>query len=252
MEFCLLYKAKVHNYLMVCLKISPAHDLEVAEQIYLRLLDCHGGDLVEQTVRDVITASPISWHTCRATLDYMLAELSTEDIAVLDIGEIDIKQILQNLKEIDAWSFLRQEADQRDSLDEKGRLAAYAEQCRLGGLATAERGRIWPVPRPMAKERYIIHAFSGRRRIGGLPVLCGAGARSSSCDVASHYFTGYRGGPLAGGYLTARGARVLASCSERKARGPVPWPARRVRRGRRPGVVRLNRPPTVPAKEGPD
>ena len=73
----------------------PTHDLEVAEQIYLCLLDCHDGDLVEQTVRDVITASPISWHTCRATLDYMLTELSTEDIAVLDIGEIDIKQILQ-------------------------------------------------------------------------------------------------------------------------------------------------------------
>ena len=144
----------------------PMHDLEVAEQIYLCLLDCHDGDLVEQTVRDVITASPISWHTCRATLDYMLAELSTEDIAVLDIGEIDIKQILQNLKEIEAWSFLRREADKHDSMDAQGRLAAYAEQCRVGGLATAERGRLWPVPRPMAKERYIIHAFSGRRRIG--------------------------------------------------------------------------------------
>ena len=232
----------------------PMHDLELAEQIYMALLDCPGDDLVERTVREAITARPISWSTCGATLDYMLAELSDEDIAVLDFGEIDIKQILQNLKKPEAWSFLGRAAETRDPRDDEGRLAAYAEQCRDGGIASSAREKLWSVPRPMAKERYIIHAFSGRRRAGDFQYFVELAQERHSDTLIHTISVDIVVDPLWGDVSKPEvrefwiravkerhvvGAMAGPPCETwSKARGRAPDPAEGGRPGRGPRVIR--------------
>lgn len=146
----------------------PDHDLELAEKIYLRLTECTADDLVEQEVRQVIGTHPTSWHSCRATLAYLLEELSDQDIEVLDIGDIDIKHLLKYLTTTQAWPFLEDCPQRGGQRDLRGRLEALENQCLEASIAGGDRGPLWPVPRPMARERYLIHAFSGRRRLGDL------------------------------------------------------------------------------------
>ena len=45
-------------------------------------------------------------------------------------------------------------------------LAEMEQQCLEAAEAANTRQKLWEVPRPMARERFIIHAFSGRRRAG--------------------------------------------------------------------------------------
>jgi hypothetical protein len=40
------------------------------------------------------------------------------------------------------------------------------QQCTVRAEESTGRARIWHIPRPMMRERYVIHAFSGRRRLG--------------------------------------------------------------------------------------
>ncbi|CAL1139792.1 unnamed protein product [Cladocopium goreaui] len=113
----------------------PDHDLELAEKIYLRLTECTADDLVEQEVRQVIGTHPTSWHSCRATLAYLLEELSDQDIEVLDIGDIDIKHLLKYLTTTQAWPFLEDCPQRGGQRDLRGRLEALENQCLEASIA---------------------------------------------------------------------------------------------------------------------
>ena len=144
----------------------PEHDLELAERIYMKILERASLDDIVQIVKETILDFPISWHGCRATLDYLIEEMTATDIEALAIGDFDIKHFLRALRHRDAWSFLNEEhatfRQERRALT----LADIEEQCRDGLDKMACRDPLWPVPRPMLRERYVIHAFSGRRRPG--------------------------------------------------------------------------------------
>ena len=144
----------------------PEYDLELAEEIYLALVECEGKNLVEQAVRDAISTRSTSWQSCRASLHYLIEELTTEDIEALDLGDFDVKQLLQYLATPAAWPFLQASPSREWSTETEDQMTAREKACEKG-IAYAElRAKIWDVPRPMARERYLIHAFSGRRRMG--------------------------------------------------------------------------------------
>jgi len=144
----------------------PEYDLELAEEIYLALVECEGKNLVEQIVRDVISTRSTSWQSCRASLHYLIEELTAEDIVVLDLGDYDIKQFLQYLATPAAWPFLQASPSRERCLEPDDQMTAKEQACEKGIASAEKRAKIWDVPRPMARERYLIHAFSGRRRMG--------------------------------------------------------------------------------------
>ena len=96
----------------------------------------------------------------------MIEEMTTEDVEVLDFGDFDVKAILHELMLEEAWDFLQDRAHKKTNANHVERREACERAC-LEGIELADgRAPLWPVPRPMGKERYVIHAFSGRRRVG--------------------------------------------------------------------------------------
>ena len=95
-----------------------------------------------------------------------MEELTIGDIDALAIEGIDIKELLRTLRHVEAWDFLTPEhAQYRYEALTLG-LQDIEERCRVSGDRPSPRSPLWAVPRPMVKERYLIHAFSGRRRPG--------------------------------------------------------------------------------------
>ena len=145
----------------------PEYDLQLAEAIYLKILEAEGMGDVENIVRSVTDDRVTTWTTWRTTLAYMLDIMTAEDIQALDLGEYDIKRLLHALQRVQAWPFLAEALD-RAAEGSRPTLAEIEYDCTAATALAGDRPRFWSVPRPMARERFFIHAFSGRRRAGDL------------------------------------------------------------------------------------
>ena len=144
----------------------PLHDLETAERIYMAVLDLEDKQQIKAAIVNALVDTPITWGRCQATLAYLLHELTDQDIEALAIADFDIKHFLQSLQSVHAWDFLVR-YEQGDGVESTLPTTADFEQmCSEGSMKGSERAPFWRVHRPMAKERFIIHAFSGRRRAG--------------------------------------------------------------------------------------
>ena len=144
----------------------PEHDLELAENIYLGILENEGRLSVRDVICETVFKHPISWAGCQATLRYLHEELTFGDIEHLQIQDFDIKRLLRELCAPAEWAFLQGHGDDREEAGKSGTLEDIEQQCMRRLEHGEPRPVIWQVPRPMMKERYIIHAFSGRRRPG--------------------------------------------------------------------------------------
>lgn len=60
------------------LEAVPDYDLELAERIYVAILEDEGRPPPVEIARKTISDHPISWTSCTATLRYMIAELTQE------------------------------------------------------------------------------------------------------------------------------------------------------------------------------
>ena len=144
----------------------PGFDLLLAEQIYMDILENEGREAIESVIRRTIEQHPVTWVVCRETLGYLREALTEQDIQALQIGDFDIQHLLQELQAEAAWPFLQEQR----GLPTRGSSTHSLEEIEQMCLEEAEKGRqrepFWEVPRPMAKERFIVHAFSGRRRAG--------------------------------------------------------------------------------------
>ena len=144
----------------------PDFDLLLAEQIYIDILENEGNEEVELVVRRTIEQHPVTWAVCRATLDYLREAMTEQDMQALNIGDFDIKRLLRDLQDERAWPFLREQAARQKHQSGKPSLEEIEQMCLEESSGGPHREPFWPVPRPMARERFIIHAFSGRRRLG--------------------------------------------------------------------------------------
>ena len=144
----------------------PGYDLLLAEQIYVDLCENEGREDIELVIRRTIEQHPVTWAICRATLDYLRDALTDQDIEVLYIRDIDIRSLLRGLQEERAWPFLQEQAPPRGQGSFKLGLDEIEQMCLEESIRCHGRAPLWEVPRPMARERFIIHAFSGRRRAG--------------------------------------------------------------------------------------
>ena len=144
----------------------PGFDLLLAEQLYMDILENEGCEEIELVIRRTIERYPVTWAVCRETLGYLREALTEQDIQALQIEDFDIKHLLRELQADRAWPFLQEHSDQPTRGSSTQSLEEIEQMC----IEEVENGRhrepFWEVPRPMAKERFIVHAFSGRRRAG--------------------------------------------------------------------------------------
>jgi hypothetical protein len=99
-------------------------------------------------------------------LGYLRDSLTEQDIQVLHTGDFDIKHLLQVLPCGSAWPFLQVPRALHGRATTRVPLEEIEQMCTEESVQGPHRAPFWVVPRPMAKERFIIHAFSGRRRPG--------------------------------------------------------------------------------------
>lgn len=89
---------------------------------------------------------------------------SDEDAQVLRVPGGEVRRLLQALQEPSAWTFLCQSSTTHHSVWHRP-IAQLEQFC----VAELERPMEEPrplVPRPLGRERYILHLFAGRRRRG--------------------------------------------------------------------------------------
>lgn len=114
---------------------------------------------LEQNLRDIIMEHPISWTLCTATLHRVRATIQehNQEDSILLRGETVLLQLVDRLLQPDTWSFLRSTQPIADGRD----LGSIEHD--LLDLCSPED---WPIPRQFGKYRIVLHAFSGRRRLG--------------------------------------------------------------------------------------
>eukprot|EP00435_Cladocopium_sp_Y103_P072842 s79_g41.t1 len=112
----------------------------------------------------------ISWSHLLQTSDKFQKDFTAEDCALASLSESDLMDFLDSLRDLRHWPFLNGEVG---ALDEKAHvepLETYEHWCEQ--LATLPDSEVWQpcLSRPQAvfKERIVLHAYSGRRRVGDL------------------------------------------------------------------------------------
>ena len=111
--------------------------------------------------KNYVEEHAISWTMWTRTIQFFMDTLQNEDAALLDLDLVEVKSVLERLCCPATWPFL--EAHQRCRPQQN--LAILEEECSVIGqrLATAE---IIQVPRVFGRLRLVLHAYSGRRRVG--------------------------------------------------------------------------------------
>ena len=153
---------------------SEHRDLIVA--LVDALLDRNHATDVETALRDCIRTYPISWTQCVTTLEVFLQHLDEAAAATFALDLQTLRSAVEKLQDPFSWDFLPDELDTPGSPDD---LLQHCEDWCASLLATEEPWRpLVAVPRPVGRDRIILHAFSGRRRVGDyqwhLDQLCNA------------------------------------------------------------------------------
>eukprot|EP00438_Fugacium_kawagutii_P000385 Skav234114 [mRNA] locus=scaffold4487:81149:86691:- [translate_table: standard] len=135
------------------------------DELMERLLDCTNIIDVEAAFVTSIQAFAVSWETTCATLTHVLTVYNDNEADTTGIAVEDIQQLIDRLRQPDQWPFLTDPLEQPIPRDLCIMEDLYADIC------SRDRGlrRHYPdVPRPFGKLRFILHAYSGRRRYGDI------------------------------------------------------------------------------------
>ena len=103
----------------------------------------------------------ISWTMLKRTLHFFMETIAEEDTVLLGFDFYEVKNVIETLSRSARWDFLQvhQDRDCRPTLD------ALEQEC-LEVTWHIESQRPESVPRVFGKHRVMLHAFSGRRRVG--------------------------------------------------------------------------------------
>ena len=145
--------------------VALDYNLVIFEEIYTRMLEVTSVAEGEAVLRAVASEIPTTWEDFRQTLQALVREATSEDTAVLGISAEDFFGILRRFSLEGQWPFLCEETEvvtehwHRD-------LHVLEDFCiKEAQMAHSRQGHA-RVPRGFGAVRYVLHAFSGRRRCG--------------------------------------------------------------------------------------
>jgi len=117
-----------------------------------------------QTLRATIQTMPISWTQCSATLAVFLESVDDDFAGMLGLEPSVLRKAVETLQRVEAWDFLEAPALGHSGPDDE---LAHFDRWSSSLLREEQP---WhpniPAPRPIGKDRIILHAFAGRRRVG--------------------------------------------------------------------------------------
>ena len=149
---------------------EPIHprDLRVeCTDLMLNLVDAladRESDDIDKILRQTIQAQPISWTQCSATLTVFLESVDVEFADMLSLDALSLRAAVEKLQRVEAWDFL-----DRPVIGTSGPDDELAHFDRWSSTLLQEEQPWQPsiaAPRPIGKDRIILHAFAGRRRVG--------------------------------------------------------------------------------------
>eukprot|EP00435_Cladocopium_sp_Y103_P056434 s522_g19.t1 len=185
--------ARLHNRLLPPLRVHgpslPAPPLldfdlvhwELHDRCCEALLELDDGDAWEITLRTLILDTAISWTCCCHTLQQLMCTLRDQcaDAAVQHWGLEFLLRALHDLSQPTSWSFLAAPCSQRSHL--VGDLATLEDQCLALDMESFS-----PSPRTFGRHRIVLHAFSGRRRVGDFQFYLDAFLRHCPEGIVYH------------------------------------------------------------------
>ena len=126
----------------------------------LAFLDVESVEEAISSVRSRITQHPISWTMCRTTL-WQLATTVLEHAREDALRHLDgglLSERIRFLADPRSWPFLQSDFEMTQAQGGLGQLEAELLECQVPDN--------WPAPRSFGRHRVVLHAFSGRRRLG--------------------------------------------------------------------------------------
>eukprot|EP00438_Fugacium_kawagutii_P028665 Skav214043 [mRNA] locus=scaffold2017:237221:242224:+ [translate_table: standard] len=135
----------------------------LADALLERLLDCADPEQMLLAFQEEILRTAASWETTCATLQHVNDSYGEQEATITGISCDAFRGAIAQLQSTDFWPFLVDPLDQPMEQDLPYMEDYFADICaRDRGLRTHSPD----VPRPFGKLRYILHAYSGRRRYG--------------------------------------------------------------------------------------
>ena len=141
--------------------------IPIEDGLHLKLVDMIADRIPLAEFREVlltyIDSHPISWTMWRATLLFFIDTLAVEDALLFEYDIVPLTATLQELALAESWPFL-----QMSEAPRSGAHLRSIEECHEWCEQALLAAKLHPVPRQFGQHRYILHAFSGRRRLGDL------------------------------------------------------------------------------------
>eukprot|EP00435_Cladocopium_sp_Y103_P026910 s1210_g6.t1 len=162
---------------------------ELYELLIQHVSDFEDFTKFEELLRKGVGEMPISWSSLRRTVIFFADTLAEDDANFFDFNLEQMRSMLQRFCSPSSWTFLQQPFKEVVTLPDVRSLETHCEV--LEQHIGAEPPLL--APRSFGVHRILLHAYSGRRRVGDLqfymermPILSGVVLHTVSMDIIIH------------------------------------------------------------------
>lgn len=114
--------------------------------------------------KDCISATAVSWTELSSTLQFLLETTDNQDADIFGFDITRFRDYIREIMDVRFWDFLQVTKPQKGELKN---IEMYERRCKELQCHIQQHG-YERIPRQFGKHRVLLHAYSGRRRIGDL------------------------------------------------------------------------------------
>lgn len=144
--------------------VRPRQEIDIDGDWHQFLIDalCEAASVrdFQQQICARLESHAISWTLWKRTLHFFMETLAEEDTVLLGFDFSEVKNVIETLSRSVHWNFLHRYSGKEDKS-----LAAMEQEC-FEVTQHLEEQPPERVPRVVGRHRVMLHAFSGRRRVG--------------------------------------------------------------------------------------
>ena len=148
-------------------EVARYHEI-LHENLILMIFDFEGSDPadLQGRLRACIQTYAVGWTLTQITLRQVLEEFENLQDYDAGISRAELRAVLNRLAEPRAWNFLTEITYEAAEHDHLHHLDLYEQWCMDVANASTSWKPTLCCPRPLFRERVVLHAYSGRRRPG--------------------------------------------------------------------------------------
>ena len=142
----------------------------IDDVLYVKIVDFIDArrpiEQMKTALQEVFSEHPISWTMWKATLMFFKDTFEEGDALFFDYDLGEIRALIDSLSTPEVW-YLRKGQESQTHHGHFSSIQECHEVCE-SMLQAADADVVEPVPPQFGKHRYVLHAYSGRRRVGDL------------------------------------------------------------------------------------